>query len=280
VPSKLPTSVASIPVRVAGTPPPAHPKPTAPPLQVALNLVVAAPQQVYVRGRGLNAELGGTIRIVGTTANMMPSGGFKLIRGSFNLVGNTLNFTSGDISFNGASISDPALHIVASSVGNNMTANLIVGGTASHPTITLNSTPPEPPDQILAELLFHTNAGTLSPFQLASIAAGLAELSGQGGEITNPLAAVQKALGLDQLGVGSGPNGQATLQAGRYVTRRLYVGAQQATGGAGAQGKVTYDITRGLKLNATVGTGETTSAIGASGESNGASVGMTYQFQY
>jgi hypothetical protein len=40
------------------------------------------------------------------------------------------------------------------------------------------------------------------------------------------------------------------------------------------------DLARGLKLNATAGSGETTSAIGATGESNGTSVGVTYQFQY
>ena len=48
----------------------------------------------------------------------------------------------------------------------------------------------------------------------------------------------------------------------------------------GAQGVVTYNLTPGLKLNATVGAGQTTSAIGNTGETNGASVGLSYQFQY
>ncbi|MBV8614951.1 MAG: translocation/assembly module TamB, partial [Acetobacteraceae bacterium] len=280
VPNRLPASVVTIPVRVAGAP---LPKPAAPRkllADIALHLTVAAPQQIFVRGRGLNAELGGTIRIAGTTNAMQTLGGLKLIRGSFNLVGNTLNFDSGDIDFNGASITDPALHLVATSVGSNMTATLTVSGTARDPKVTLSSVPPLPQDQILAQLLFHTNAGSLSPFQLAGIAAALAEISGQGSALTNPLQGLQNALGLSQLGVGTGANGQATLQAGRYVTRRVYVGAQQATGGAGAQATVQVDLARGLKLNATAGNGETTSAIGSTGESNGASVGLTYQFQY
>ncbi len=280
VPSRLPAAVVTIPVRVAGAPPPKPPPPSTMLANIALNLTVAAPAQIFVRGRGLNAELGGTVRIAGTTKTMRTSGGFKLIRGSFNLVGNTLNFDSGDIDFNGASITDPALHLVATSVGSNMTATLTVSGTARDPKITLSSTPPLPQDQILAQLLFRTNAGALSPFQLAGIAAGLAEISGQGSALSNPLQGLQNALGLDQLGMGTGPNGQPTLQAGRYLSRRVYVGAQQATGGAGAQGTVQVDLTKGLKLNATVGNGETTSAIGSTGESNGASVGVTYQFQY
>jgi translocation and assembly module TamB len=70
------------------------------------------------------------------------------------------------------------------------------------------------------------------------------------------------------------------LQAGRYVTRRIYVGAQQATSGGGAQATVQVDLTKGLKLNATAGSGQTTSAIGSTGQSTGESVGLTYQFQY
>lgn len=277
VPSKLPTSVATIPVRIVGAPPPPKPKP--PPV-IAMDLTIRAPEQVFIRGRGLNVELGGTIRIQGTTAHMLPRGGFTLRRGTFNLVGTTLTFTSGDISFNGGSLTDPALHLVATSAVGNTSATLTVSGTASNPKITLSSVPEMPQDQILAQLLFPNSNGQLSPFQVASIAAGLAELSGTTSDFPNPLKGVQNALGLDALGIGTGPNGSPSLQAGRYIGRRLYIGAQQSATGAGGQGTIQYDITKGLKLNATVGTGETTSAIGATGESSGASVGVTYQFEY
>jgi translocation and assembly module TamB len=205
---------------------------------------------------------------------------FTLRRGTFTLVGTTLTFTSGDIDFNGGSLTDPALHLVATSASGTSSSTLTVSGTASNPKITLSSVPQMPQDQILAQLLFPNNNGQLSPFQVASIAAGLAEISGSTSNFPNPLQGVQNALGLDALGIGSGPNGTPTLQAGRYIGRRLYVGAQEGASGAGGQATIQYDITKGLKLNATVGTGETTSAIGATGQSSGASVGFTYQFQY
>jgi translocation and assembly module TamB len=279
IPSKLPVSVATIPVRIAGAPPAPPLKPGLSP-EIAMDLTVRAPQQVFVRGRGLNAELGGTIQIQGSNKQMLPRGSFNLIRGSFNLVGNTLTFTSGDINFNGGSITDPALHLVATSYSGGSTATLTVGGTARNPKLTLSSVPEMPQDQILAQLLFHTDAGKLSPFQLAGIAAALAELSGSTSDFPNPLQSVQNALGLDQLGIGSGANGAPTLQAGRYIGRRLYVGASESASGSGGQTTVQYNLTEGLKLNATVGTGETTTAVGATGQSTGASVGMTYQFQY
>ncbi len=279
VPDKLPSSVATIPVRIAGAPPPAPAKTALNPV-IALDMTIRAPQQVFIRGRGLNAELGGTVTIQGTTANMEPRGTLSLRRGTFNLVGNTLTFNSGDIAFNGGSLTDPAIRLIAISTVNNTVATLTVSGTARNPKITLTSQPEMPQDQILALLLFHTSTGQLSPFQIASIAAGLAEISGSTSKFPNPLEGLQNALGLDQLGIGSSGNGSPTLQAGRYIGRRLYVGAQESTGGTGAQGVVTYDLTHGLKLNATVGAGQTTSAIGNTGESNGASVGLSYQFQY
>jgi len=235
---------------------------------------------VFVRGRGLTAELGGTVDLGGTLASMQPHGAFRLIRGSFNLVGQSLNFTSGEIRFAGGGVADPLLHLVASTVSGDTTATLIVGGTASAPKITLTSVPELPQDQILAQLLFHTGAGSLTPLQLASVAAGLAEISGGSSALPNPLEALRGALGLDQLGVGSGAGGASTLQAGKYIGRRLYVGAQQGTGGQSTQGKVTYDLTKRMQLRATAGTGETTSAIGASGATSGESVGIRYQMQY
>ncbi|MDE2581800.1 MAG: translocation/assembly module TamB domain-containing protein, partial [Rhodospirillales bacterium] len=277
IPNRFPTSVQTIPVRWAGqTARAQHAAPAAPLPDVALALTIRAPQQIFVRGRGLNAELGGTVRIGGTLAQMQPSGGFKMIRGGFNLAGETLAFTSGTIRFQGASLADPSLDLVASAASGD---SLTIGGTASKPSITLSSPSGLPPGEIMSELLFHTGSGSLSPVQLASVAAGLAEVSG-GGSVPNPLESLRGALGLDQLGVGTGASGAPTLRAGRYVGRRLYVGAEQGTGQQSSQATVTYDLTKRLQLKATAGTGQTTSAIGAVGQAAGESVGIRYQVQY
>jgi translocation and assembly module TamB len=177
-------------------------------------------------------------------------------------------------------VSNPAIHFVATSTANNTVATLTISGTAQAPKITLSSQPELPQDQILALLLFQSTTGSLTPLQAATIASGLAQISGAGGNLANPLAGLQNALGLDQRGVGSSASGSPTLQAGRYIGRRLYVGMQQGTGGTGGQAVVQYRLTPRLKLNATAGSGTTTTAIGATGQSNGESVGLIYQFQY
>jgi translocation and assembly module TamB len=156
---------------------------------------------------------------------------------------------------------------------------LTVGGTAHEPKITLSSVPELPQDEVLSQLLFGSGVGALGPFQVAEIAAALASLAGAPSGLTDPLASVREKLGLDVLSMGTGSGGSPTLEAGRYIAPRVYVGAKQGTGSSGTQATVQIDITKGLKLETTVGTGGG-DATGAASNSNGTSVGLTYQFEY
>lgn len=280
IPDRLPTSIAVLDVRRPGQKPP---PPAAPGPNVALNLTVTAPGQVFVRGRGLFAELAGRITVGGSTAAPVPVGVFRLRRGSFDLAGTSLTFTSGDIRFEGSGKLDPALNLVATSISGNIVATLTVGGFASAPKITLSSTPELPQDEILAQLLYHQSAGSLSPVQLASAAAALAQVSGMGGAVFDPLNSLRQELGLDKLTIGGGQSGTgATVEAGRYVAPGVYVGAKQAADGSGTQATVQIDLLRGLKLETDVGTGTQTNLTGAAATADpyGTSVGLTYQFQY
>ncbi len=280
IPNKLPASIAVLDVRRPGQKPP--PPPTPGP-DIALNVTVVAPGEVFVRGRGLFAEVAGRIHVGGTAAKPVPVGEFRLRRGEFDLAGTTLTFTSGDVRFLGSGSLDPTLNLVASSTTANYVATLTVGGFASAPKITLSSTPPLPQDEILAQLLFHQSAGSLSPVQLASAAAALAQISGVGGGVFDPLNGLRQQLGLDRLTVGGGQNGTGpSVEAGRYVAQGVYVGAKQSADGNGSQATVQIDLLRGLKLETDVGTGTQTSATGAAATADpyGTSVGLTYQFQY
>ena len=213
---------------------------------IALNLTLNAPEQVFIRGRGLDAELGGTIHIHGTAAKPIPDGGLHLRRGTFSLVGSTLNFTEGTIDFSGAGIADPSIHFVATSTTATMIATLTISGSAKDPKITLSSVPDMPQDEILAQLLFNTSTSKLSPFQLAEIAAALASLSGATSGF-DPLESLRSKFGLDRLSVGSSTNGSPTLEAGSYLARGVYLGAKQSASGGGTQATVQIDLDQGIE---------------------------------
>ncbi len=273
IPERMPATVATLPVRQPG----ARPAPPAPTLVVTLALTLDA-QQVFIRGRGLEAEFQGAMKLGGTLSAPRTEGGLELRRGSISLAGRSLDFTEGRISFDGGSVTDPSIHLVATSTSGNVVATLAIDGTAHEPKITLSSVPPLPQDEVLAHLLFGSGTGKLGALEIASIAAGLATLTGAGGGVGDPLDKVRQGLGLDRLAVRNGANGSPTLEAGRYIAPRVYLGAKQGASG-GAQATVQVDITKGLKLEATTGSGGG-SATGSSSSSNGSTVGVTYQFEY
>jgi translocation and assembly module TamB len=278
IPERLPISVPVLNVRLPNQKPP---PPPAPAPDIAMNVTVNAPEQIFVRGRGLDAELGGQVHLQGTLANLQPSGGFHLRRGTFSLAGQTLTFSKGEVSFAGDGLTDPSLDFVANANNGTIVATLEISGTAKAPKITLSSSPELPQDEVLAQLLFGKSASSLGPFELAQIAAALASLTGVAPGAADPLGGVRQALGLDRLSIGSTASGSPALQAGRYISRRVYVGVQQGVSG-GSQAQVQVDLLKGLKLQGTVGTGGTTSGSQTITPDNdpGSSVGLTYQFEY
>lgn len=286
IPERLPAGIAVLDVRRPGAPPPAPPRPGP---AVALDIAIEAPGRLFVRGRGVDAELGGKIQLRGTTANPQPDGNFELRRGQFTLAGQSLVFGKGVVGFNGGSLVDPSLDFTATSTGNNITATLNVGGSVRKPKIGLSSVPELPPDEVLSQLLFGHGTVSLSPFEMAQIATAVASLTGitAGMDVGDPLGGARKFLGLDRLALGSvgggGRGGAPALEAGRYITPGVYVGAKQGVTGAGTQATVRIDLFKGLKLEGSVGTGA--AAATAPGTSPGVnagtnSVGVIYQFEY
>jgi len=256
---------------------------------IGLDVQVHAPREVRVQGRGLNAELGGDLRVRGTTDSPRMSGGFDLIRGTFALASTQLAFTTGRVSFNGAGLHnkiDPTLDFTAQTATADATVTLHVTGFADAPQFTLESSPQMPQDEILARLLFGVSASQLSALQVAQIGAALASLSGVGGGGPNPLARLQKSLGLDRLSVGSGaPPGAAgqnsgtSVEAGRYVSERVFIGLKHSTTGF-SQVQADVDLSKHLKLRTQLGNGTATTQGTTPENDPGSSVGLVYQFEY
>ncbi len=290
IPGGLPPSVAVLDVDRAGSAPP---PPPSNPLVVNLDITVDAPRRILITGRGLDAEMGGALHIRGTKQVPVVEGGFELQRGFFTLASSKLTFSNGTVTFNGTGLQqklDPSLDFTAQTKAAEITAIVHITGLADAPKIDLSSTPEMPQDEILARLLFGESASQLSAMQLVETGAALASLSGGGnGPSLNPVAKIQKALGLDRLSVGGGSSGSGSsgqgqgsgtsVEAGRYVSSRVYVGVKETSTG-GSQVGVDVDLTKRLKLQAKLGNG-TATAQGVTPENDpGSSVGMAYQFEY
>ncbi len=239
-----------------------RPVPTGPPrgAPVTLALTIDAPRAVFVRGRGLDAEVGGSVKVSGDASKPSAIGTLSLRRGDFNLAGKRLRFTRGNVSLIDLETIEPQLDFVAAAAISGGTAEIVISGTSRAPKIELRSTPEMPPDEVMAALLFGKSGTKLSPFELISAAQALAELTGAspGGGF---LAKIRGGLGLDRLGVDSGSGGDSpnavTLEAGRYVMPGVYVGAKQGARAGTSRGVVEIDVFKNTKVEADVGADST-----------------------
>lgn len=230
---------------------------------ISLDLTVAAQNNIFVRGMGMEAELGGEIRVSGTSRAPVTQGGFEMQRGRFDILGKRLNFTRGKITFTGST--DPDLDFIAETTANDITARILVTGPASQPDITFTSEPTLPQDEVLARLLFGRNAGSLTAAQSLQIAQTIAQFSGGGGVLDQ----MRRSLGVDSLDVGTnaaGTGGQVGL--GRRLNDRIYMGVQQGTTPNSSQVTVDVDVTRNIRLQ------------GATGANGNTSVGIGAQWDY
>jgi len=211
--------------------------------RIGLDLAVTAPGRVFIRGRGLDAELGGTLRIGGTTANVIPSGRFDLIRGRLSILGTRLDLSDGSATLQGSF--DPFIRLIATARSGGYTIGVNMIGPVSAPQISFTSSPALPEDEVLAQLLFGRSVSALSPVQLLQMADAAAALAG-GSSQSGIFANLRENLGLDDLDVQTDAQGNAALRAGRYLSDNVYTDLlidQNGNTGASLNIDLTPDIT-------------------------------------
>ncbi|MEO0916803.1 MAG: translocation/assembly module TamB domain-containing protein, partial [Pseudomonadota bacterium] len=178
-----------------------------------LDVQVTAPNRIFVRGRGLDSEFGGGLRITGTTANIIPIGAFELIRGRLDILGQRLALQQARITVQGGLI--PILDILATTDVEDTEISVGVLGPADAPEIRFTSSPELPQEEVLARLIFGRGLETLSPIQAARLAVAVRTLAGRGGE--GIVGNIRGTAGLADLDVTTTEDGNAAVRAGAYI---------------------------------------------------------------
>jgi translocation and assembly module TamB len=186
-----------------------------------LDVRINAPGRVFTRGRGVDAEWALDLQLSGTTAQPRLFGEARAVRGTLNLSGQAFDIQTGRIYFNGAP-DDARIDLTASRDTADLTARIVLSGTAANPDVAFQSEPALPEDEILPQVLFGRSMADLSALEAAQLAASLAALSGQASfDIAD---AARAAAGLDRLAVREdSENGGLLVAGGVYLTRDVYV---------------------------------------------------------
>lgn len=202
----------------AGLDPASAAKKAGPSTSFGLNILLRAPNRVFVRGRGLDAELGGQLRITGRSDDIIPVGQFSLVRGRLNILGKRLDLKEGSMVARGSGT--PTIRLVAETETDDAVVQIIVEGPADDIQVSFSSVPELPEDEVLARLLFGRSLTQISPLQAAQMANAVATLAGTGGE--GLIGRLRREFGLDDLDLTTTDEGKAAVRVGKYITEKVY----------------------------------------------------------
>ncbi|MBB3658897.1 translocation and assembly module TamB [Rhizobium sp. BK650] len=273
VPERLPTSLREIDIRHINAPPAVlaqlknkgrQEPPREKSSTIMLNIQLDAPSQIFVRGRGIDAEVGGNITIHGSASMPEVVGAFTMRRGRLTILNRRLDFSDRSrITFAGDLT--PALDMEATSTSGSTTLTVNVAGLATDPAITFSSSPALPQDEVLAQLIFGQSMSRLSPVQIAQLADAVSQLAGN--RSTSLFEGLRNQLGVDDLDISTDAKGRTSVSVGRYLNERTYFELQQGEA-SGAKAIINLDVGRGVKLR------------GAAGANGAGEAGIVYEHEY
>lgn len=213
-----------------------------------LDIAVNAPNRIFVRGRGLDAELGGNLSLTGTTNRIISSGRFDLERGRLDILGQRFDLVEGSIQFQGDLV--PYIRFVSATSTNTGEVRIILQGPSDEPEVIFESTPSAPQDEVLARLLFGRNISEISAFQALQLANAVATLAGRndGGVVSS----LRDNFGFDDLDVTTTDEGETALRIGKYLSENIYTDVTAASDGTG-EVSLNLDLTDSFKAKGTLG---------------------------
>lgn len=222
----------------------------------------------HLRGLGIDAMLEGSarVRMVGNAAPRV-NGAIRVASGNYAAYGQKLTIERGVITFTGP-YDNPTLDVLAvrkqpegeQLSENNVEAGVQVRGTARSPQARLVSTPSVPDSEKLSWLVLgHGMEGTSGNEKDVLSAAAGALLGGKGG--TGGIQAkLANTLGVDELGIGQGRNGEAeglantVVTIGKRISSRAYVSFEQGATTASSLVRLRYKLTPRFTLQFQAGT--------------------------
>lgn len=245
-----PPSVADLgEIRWKGDPPPeeADEKTEAGP---TLDLRIHAPDDIFVRGRGLVSEWQADLKVTGYASAPRIVGAVEKRRGELRLLSRPFILERGRITFDGGAQIDPSIDVALELERDDVIGRIAVRGRASDPEIALESSPPLPEDEILPRILFGQSRQSLTAAQAAELASAAASLAG-GGE--GALGSLREAAGLDVLSLGNSASGGTAIEAGTNVAEGVYVGAKQPVDGSKTEFEVKIEVLDNVEIEGVTG---------------------------
>ena len=233
----------------------------------------------------INLTLGGDLNVAKKAGEPLTLvGNVNTVRGFYDFHGRRFMIQrDGIVQFEGDPIErlNPRLAVNAERVISAVTARVSISGRLNRPELTLTSTPPLDPSDILALIVFNqplnelgANSQQSVTRQVGDLAAGVAT-----GQLTSSIAS---SLKLDQLEVNLSPDsGSADLTIGQQISGNLYVRVQQGLGQHSQTNVILeHEFSKWLRLQTNVQEGASTQQqLFQRVQSTGADLVFTFAFR-
>lgn len=221
---------------------------------VALDVKIEAPKYIFVEGQGMVSEWATKLHVTGSVNEPVVNGYLKLLQGRYDIFNARLNLTTGNITFTGGDPANPDLDIKGNIKGREVTANIVVSGTAQSPNVTMTSTPPLPQDEILAKVLFNKSVDELSPLEMIKVAQFIGVMTGTIQAGPDPLTKLRKKMGIDMLSVNrDDASGDTSVSIGKQISEGVYISVDQGVNTEGSAVKVEIDVSPSIQVETRLG---------------------------
>jgi len=238
-------------VVVLGQPPRAAPVTQRYPL--ALDLTLKLGNDFLFKGGGLDARLGGQLRVFSMNQALHGEGTIRVETGRYAAYAQKLDIERGVLRFVGP-INNPGLDVLAVRKTPTVKAGVQVGGTVQRPLVKLYSDPAMPDTEKLSWLVLGhgLDSGGQQDFLLLQIAAS-ALLSQS--ESVNTQARLAEALRIDSFEVRAGGEefSTAVVSLGKQLSARATLNYEQSLDGLSQVVKVLYQLSPHVRLEAQAG---------------------------
>lgn len=229
---ELPTQIKTIDVTYINRP--ENQKPL-PPIgktwPMNLNLNLAIPSSLTVKGKGLSSLWKGQMILTGTPSAPLLNGELKNVKGEYDFGGRLFTLEQGTIQFAGAPDKKTALYVVASKDIDRMTAEIVLKGSINKPVVTFHSNPPMAQKEILSYILFGRGITDISPTQGAQLNQSILTLSSSGKKDKDLLSKIRSTIGIDRVDIsrsGPGDSNAISLQVGKYISKGILVSVNKS----------------------------------------------------
>ena len=220
------------------------------------DLQIVVPSGFWIRGRNLNVELEGDLRLRQEHGLPTVVGTLEARQGTLNFLGRSFTLERGKVQFYGEDEINPGLDIRLTAKVSSTNVYVSMSGTLTEPKLELTSSPSMSEGDIMSLLVMGKTSDDLNGDQAQLVAQRAAAVAATYGaaELQKKMAG---PLGVDMISLnpGGGPEGENSLVVGKYLSPRALLKYEQALdSAAGFFVTLEYTLTQTITLQTIAGT--------------------------